>query len=176
MEQVSLPVRPVTQDAFAPFGDVVQIEGAEVRLINQGSTERFHDLAAIDVSDRGGRPIVSLFRGQPFAAPIEIAMMERHPLGSQLFYPLAPRPFLVAVALDDAGEPGEPEVFLCPPAVGVNYAKNTWHHPLLALGAVSDFLVIDRDGPGVNLEEHRYDRIEYRIDGADLSGAGSQYR
>ena len=36
-------------------------------------------------------------------------------------------------------------------------APNVWHHPLLALGRVSDFLVVDRDGPGANLEEARYD-------------------
>jgi ureidoglycolate lyase len=29
---------------------------------------------------------------------------------------------------------------------GVNYAKGTWHHPLLALQD-GDFLVVDRAGP-----------------------------
>jgi ureidoglycolate lyase len=29
---------------------------------------------------------------------------------------------------------------------------------LLALGHVSDFLVVDRDGPGINLEETHYQR------------------
>ena len=36
---------------------------------------------------------------------------------------------------------------------GVNYARNTWHHPLLVMDADSRFLVIDRKGPGNNLEE-----------------------
>jgi len=35
----------------------------------------------------------------------------------------------------------------------VNYRRNIWHHPLMAIGEVSDFLVVDRDGPGNNLEE-----------------------
>jgi ureidoglycolate lyase len=34
----------------------------------------------------------------------------------------------------------------------VNYAKDTWHHPLLALKQ-SDFIVIDRGGEGKNLVE-----------------------
>ena len=34
-----------------------------------------------------------------------------------------------------------------------HYAPGTWHHPLLALNAVSDFLVIDRSGPGNNCDE-----------------------
>jgi ureidoglycolate lyase len=36
---------------------------------------------------------------------------------------------------------------------GVNYAKGVWHHPLLALGRVSDFVVIDRGGDEPNCDE-----------------------
>jgi ureidoglycolate lyase len=164
MRTVPLTVQSLTKQAFAPFGDVVQTYGAELRMINQGSTERFHDLAKIDVSEKGGSAIVSLFRGQPFAPPIDIAMMERHPLGSQLFYPVSGRPFLAVVAPDEGGHPGEPTAFFCPPGTGVNYASNTWHHPLLSLEAVSDFIVVDRDGPGNNLEEYCYPDTRYRID------------
>lgn len=164
MKTVALAVRPVLKSEFAVFGDVVETQGAELRMINQGSTERFHDLASIDVSDEGGKAIVSLFRGQPFAPPIEIAMMERHPLGSQLFYPVSDSPFLAVVAPDEDGRPGVPVAFFCPAGIGVNYAKNTWHHPLLSLEEVSDFIVVDRDGPGNNLEEYDYPDTRYRID------------
>ena len=36
---------------------------------------------------------------------------------------------------------------------GVNYATGVWHHPLLALEGVCDFLVVDRAGPGPNCDE-----------------------
>ena len=36
---------------------------------------------------------------------------------------------------------------------GVNYARNVWHHPLLVMDADSRFIVVDRKGPGNNLEE-----------------------
>jgi ureidoglycolate lyase len=36
---------------------------------------------------------------------------------------------------------------------GVNYARNVWHHPLLVMDAGSRFLIIDRKGPGNNLDE-----------------------
>ncbi|TAH47498.1 MAG: ureidoglycolate lyase, partial [Betaproteobacteria bacterium] len=36
---------------------------------------------------------------------------------------------------------------------GVNYATGVWHHPLLALESVCDFLVLDRSGPGHNCDE-----------------------
>ena len=49
--------------------------------------------------------------------------------------------------------PDDLRAFLAQPGEGVNYAPGTWHHPLLALNEVSDFLVIDRSGPGNNCEE-----------------------
>ncbi|MHB8787670.1 MAG: ureidoglycolate lyase, partial [Thauera sp.] len=83
-----------------------------------------------------------------------VHMMERHPLASQAFIPMSGRPYLVVVA--PAGEaPGAEalKVFLARGDQGVNYATGVWHHPLLALGAVCDFIVIDRSGPGHNCDE-----------------------
>ena len=93
-----LPVEPLTRAAFAPFGDVIELEGARQIPINLGTTTRFHDLARIDVADGGGRPLVSLFRGQPRLLPFEVTMLERHPLGSQAFVPLTDKPYLVVAA------------------------------------------------------------------------------
>jgi len=84
-------------------------------------------------------------------------MMERHPFGSQCFVPLKGRPFLVVVAQDEGGRPGKPQVFLARGDQGVNYRVNTWHYPLMALEEQSDFLVVDRDGPGNNLEEYFFE-------------------
>jgi ureidoglycolate lyase len=156
-------LRPLIRDAFAPFGDVIDTVGAEQRLINGGTTTRYHDLAYVDVAAEDGRPLVSIFRGQPFALPVTITMMERHPLGSQAFVPLQRALFLVVVAPDESGRPGPPLVFLAADGQGVNYARNVWHHPLISLGAVSDFLVVDRGGPQPNLEEASYDR-PYRVE------------
>jgi ureidoglycolate lyase len=59
------------------------------------------------------------------------------------------------VAVAPAGEfdPAAVRVFRAEPHQGVNYAKGTWHHFLLALEAESDFLVVDRECPGDNLDE-----------------------
>ena len=150
---IDLTIRPLTAETFAPFGEVIEAEPSTMRLINGGTTERFHALFSPEVTGEEARVIVNVFRGQPRAFPYEIRMMERHPFGSQSFSPLSGRPFLVAVSLDEGGKPGEPQVFLAGPHQGVNYRRNTWHHPLMAIGEVSDFLVVDRDGPGNNLEE-----------------------
>ncbi|WAP69707.1 ureidoglycolate lyase [Jiella pelagia] len=147
--------RPLTKADFAPFGEVLEMAGARSFVINDGMATRFHDLARVDVAAGGGRPAISIFKAQPATLPLDIAMFERHPLASQAFYPLSGRSWLVVVASDDAGRPGEIEAFLASGTQGVNYARGVWHHPLLALGEISDFLVVDRVGNGDNLEETR---------------------
>ncbi len=145
---------PLTREAFAPFGDVIEVSAAATRyMINGGNTERFHDLASL-APGPDGRVIVSIFRGQPRPIPFEITMMERHPLGSQAFMPLSGRPYLVVVA-QATGTPDAADLaaFLAGPGQGVNYAPGVWHHPLLALEEISDFLVLDRAGPNPNCEE-----------------------
>ena len=149
----TLAIEPLTREAFAPFGDVIELEGAKQIPINLGTTIRYHDLANVDVTDEGGRTLVNLFRGQARELPFEVRMMERHPLGSQAFIPLNDKPYLVVVA--PVGELDESMIraFVTSGWQGVNYAKGVWHHPLLALGEVSDFIVVDRGGDGVNLNE-----------------------
>lgn len=148
-----LRVEALTKQAFAPFGDVIELEGAKQIPINLGTTIRFHDLAKIDIADESGRPLVNLFRGEPRSLPFEVKMLERHPLGSQAFVPLNDKPYLVVVA--PAGELDESKIraFVTSGWQGVNYAKGVWHHPLLALGEVTDFIVVDRGGDGLNLNE-----------------------
>lgn len=152
-----LAVEPLTRGGFAAFGDVIETAGAHHYAINQGTTERYHDLCNVDVASDGGTTLVNIFRGQVFACPIAISMMERHPLGSQAFIPLSKRPFLVVVAQPgSAGAPGALRAFLSTEGQGVNYHRNVWHHPLLSLEAISEFLVVDRGGPGDNLEEFHF--------------------
>ncbi|AOJ68550.1 MULTISPECIES: ureidoglycolate lyase [Burkholderia] len=149
----TLAIEPLTRAAFAPFGDVIETNGAKQIPINLGTTMRFHDLARIDVADEGGRPLVNLFRGQPRALPFEVTMLERHPLGSQAFIPLADRAYIVVVAPAGDLDPSKIRAFVTSGWQGVNYAKGVWHHPLIALGEVSDFVVVDRGGDGLNLNE-----------------------
>jgi ureidoglycolate lyase len=149
-----LKPEPLTRAAFAPFGEVIETAGAHHYPINENTTERFHDLARVDIGAEGGRPLINVFRGQPRPRPIAIRLMERHPLGSQAFYPLQDREYLVVVA--DPRERLTPQslrAFRASGRQGINYGRNVWHHPLLVLEPDHDFLVIDRGGAGENLEE-----------------------
>jgi ureidoglycolate lyase len=148
-------IQKLTREAFAAFGDVITTEGAYHFPINDDTAERFHDLAQIDVADGQGKPLVSLLRGQPRQLPLEVTTMERHPLGSQAFIPLSKSPYLVLVAPRGEFNPHALHAFLAHAGHGVNYTKGVWHHALVALYEVSDFIVIDRGGTGSNCEEVR---------------------
>lgn len=147
-----LRVEPLTREAFQPYGEVIEVASArEVRGINYGNTQRFHDLAGVEVGE--GKGLLSIFRSTPLPRPIGLKVMEVHPLGSQAFMPLSGRPYLVVVAGQGEFAVENLRVFLAGPQQGVNYHKGCWHHYSLALDEVSDFLVIDRDGPGDNCQE-----------------------
>ncbi|WP_159588557.1 ureidoglycolate lyase [Chelativorans xinjiangense] len=148
-----ITANPLTKQAFAPFGDIIETDGAESFLINEGKCRRFHDLARVEAIGENARVLVNIFRGQPYPLPLKLTMVERHPLGSQAFMPLSPRPFLVAVCPDEGGKPGTPQAFVARPGQGVNYHRNTWHAVLTPLGEEQDFLAVDRGGDGNNLEE-----------------------
>ena len=151
-----LSIEPLSRAAFAPFGQVIAIDGAEHFPINGGLTARYHDLAKVELGGVHPRPLISIFRGQPCALPLTLRLVERHPIGSQAFFPLSDRRFLVIVAPNEANAPGTPRVFLTAPGQGVNIAMNTWHGVLTPLEAPSDFIVIDRGGDGNNLEEFSF--------------------
>ena len=146
----------LSQDVFAEFGEVIETDGRLATEINYGQTLRFDDLATIDVAGQGGRTLLSIFRSKPVSLPFPVRVMEYHPLGSQAFMPLHNRPFLVAVA--PAAEHLDFKLiqgFFTNGEQGVNIHKGTWHHYQLSLDEISDYLVIDRSGPGNNRVEHR---------------------
>jgi ureidoglycolate lyase len=143
---------PLTAEAFAPFGRVIEASDDAVKLdINQGHAVRYDRLAEIDVADEEGTGAISLFRARPLAELV-LRVFERHPLGSQTFVPLSGSPYLVAVAPAGAFDAAKVRLFHAEAHQGVHYRKGVWHHFLLVLGE-SDFLVIDRAGPGDNCEE-----------------------
>ena len=151
----ALPLRaqPLTREAFAPFGEVLQCAGAMQFPINAGTTIRYHDLARIEALGSEARVLFSLFEGQAWHSPVQIRLLERHPLGSQAFFPLDGACMLIVVAapgeLDERGI----RAFISNGDQGINYAAGVWHHPLLCLRRAGRFVVIDRAGSGQNQEE-----------------------
>jgi ureidoglycolate lyase len=150
-----LPVAALTAEAFADFGQVIARRGRSSYAINEGSSQRYSDLAQLE-ADADGRLALSIFRAQARQAPFALGVMECHPLGSQAFMPLNGQAFLIVVStakpIADRPDPSLLQVFLSDGQQGINFRRGVWHHPLIAL-ADGDFLVADRLGPGENCEE-----------------------
>lgn len=158
MTDRAIILQSLTPEVFSPFGDVLETIGEPDKIINAGMCGRFHDLAHLDFTGKDARAGISLFRSRTRTLPYTLDMMERHPLGSQAFMPMSADAFMVIVAPDDAGKPGNPLAFLTSPGQGVNYHRNTWHGVLTPLIDNALFAVVDRIGEGNNLEEFTFDQ------------------
>jgi ureidoglycolate lyase len=158
MHEPAIMIQPLTRESFAPFGDVIESEGRDHFPINQGLTQRFHALSLTQMGGENGAVGLSIFHNLlATPVPFKIEMLERHPLGSQSFVPLAGQKFLIVVAHPfDQAHPDEQRIsaFISNGQQGVTYHQGVWHHPLITLEANSDFLVIDRIGEGHNCDIH----------------------
>ena len=154
---LDISIHPLTEDAFAPFGDIITLKDAPDKLINQGLCGRHHDLAALDFGP-DGRAGISLFNATPRSLPYRLELVERHPEGSQAFLPMTQNPFLVIVAPDNDGVPGKPLAFRTAPGQGINFYCNIWHGVLTPLFAPGLFAVVDRIGTSTNLEEYWFEK------------------
>ena len=163
-----LRAKLLNAEEFSPYGQVIEKPGSNNFPINNGKCIRHHALAHADVIGEGAETIISIFSGQPYALPHTVDLVERHPLGSQAFYPLGRNPWLIIVCDDDEGRPVNPSCFLASPDQGVNLNRNTWHSVLTPLIEAGDFLVVDRGGPGDNLEEYHFEEEQKFVVNADL--------
>jgi len=147
-----ITARPLTKAAFASFGEVIETDNLSPIEINKGYALRFTDLASVEITGERGRVGISIFEGKPRTLPLQLDLLERHPLGTQAFIPLSEDPFVIVVAKQTPATAADLEAFVTNGRQGVSYRRNAWHHPLLAL-VPQRFAVIDRLGSGDNLEE-----------------------
>ena len=150
MEIIITP-KPITKENFSKFGDMITTDDLKSIEINNGYAKRFDGIANLNTSKDNGETTISIFTASKREFPMKIAMMEKHPLGSQAFIPMKETTFLVLVAPQDK-KPNlnKIESFIIPPGVGINYNPGTWHFPLIATEDMN-FLVVDRKGSGNNL-------------------------
>ena len=151
----AIKAKPLTAEAFAPFGDVLEVRGAPDKMINADWCGRYHDKATMDFGP-DGRAGISIFDAKPRALPYTLDLVERHPEGSQAFLPMHANPWLVIVA-EAGATPGTVRAFLAAPGQGVNFHRGTWHGVLTPLHEPGLFAVVDRIGETTNLEEFQLD-------------------
>jgi ureidoglycolate lyase len=158
---ITIQAEHITDKAFAPFGELISCQGATTFDCNQGRAVRYHDLAkCIDVADMGGKAGLSIYKSIASPMPFLIEVMERHPLGTQIFLPMTTDPgtrFLVAVAPPGDLDLTKVKAFVISGQQGVNYFKGVWHLPIVALDKPIDFVTVDRIGDGNNCDEVKFD-------------------
>lgn len=98
-----LPILPLTPEAFAPFGKVIQAyadhnaapRGTKITPANQGTASKFHKLALVSSSyaeGDGATAGISVYRCDPLPSGgnsgWEVKVLERHPFTTQAFIPM----------------------------------------------------------------------------------------
>ena len=149
---ITISPKKITKENFAKFGELISTSDISPISINNGYAKRFDGIANLDTSKNNGETTISIFSALKRTFPMNIDMMEQHPLGSQAFIPMKETTFLSFVAPNgEKPDLDKIEAFIIPPGLGVNYKTGTWHFPLIATEDMN-FLVVDRKGSGDNLK------------------------
>jgi len=151
-QSASVRLQSLTAQGFAPYGQVLQLDAAGQRAINQGTSSRLNLLAGLDLHGAKGQAVLAVFHAKAQSPRTPCQMLERHNWGSQSFVPLLGARCRLWVATGDA----TPDLntlacFEVSGQQGFTLNKGVWHHPLMALEA-SSFLVIEREGPQEDCE------------------------
>jgi ureidoglycolate lyase len=157
MTEIVLQAKPLTRERFMPYGEVIEASKVQGSGMNDARFDRFDNLCDVDIVD--GQVSVSIVLSRVASLlPYRIDMVERHPLGSQAFVPLAPcRMFVVVGPPTESIDPADLRAFETNGKQGINYRRGAWHMPLIALESGQKFLVIDRAGDGPNCDQHVLD-------------------
>lgn len=148
---------PLTQAAFAPFGQVLEADGPPDRLVNRGRCARYDDRASLDFS--GARAAVSVLQAEAREVPYQLNMVERHPHGTQTYIPMTHEPYLVMVSLPgEDGAPGRPQAFRAAPGQGVHYHRGTWRSVLTPIAEPGLFALIDQAGGPTGVQEYWFEK------------------
>ncbi len=166
MRKITLKLQPLTSESFSPFGDVIEVSGAKHFSINEGTIERYHDLADVDLgSSDDAKALISIASCNTVShLPYSLPLLERHPLGSQAFIPTDNTPLVVAVApVGESIDISEIQAFISDGSQGINYKRGVWHMPLIAMNKQQQFIIVDRGGSGNNCDEYRFENTEIQL-------------
>ncbi|CCM01502.1 uncharacterized protein FIBRA_03556 [Fibroporia radiculosa] len=162
---------PLTAEAFAPFGQVVQAyddvnavpapRTTRVTDANQGTAKKFHKLAPIAASyppGTGATAGLSVYRCQPTkihpGGRVPVTVLERHPYTNQAFIPMGSSEelrdpasrYLVVVAKnggDDRPDMKSLRAFVASAGQGIVYNTGVWHQPMTVLDKPMDLTCVE---------------------------------
>lgn len=133
---MTLTVRPLNADAFAPFGTVFSAGVGRVKTIRDGAVRLTFCDASLDHNSSATLPAVDLYEVAASRRPLTLARIERHPFSTQVFVPMQAVRWLVVVWSEHVVEPA---AFVAGPRQAIAYAPSVWHHGIVALDAPAIF-------------------------------------
>ena len=149
---MNLQTKKISKDNFSKFGQLISTQGIESQNINEETTKSFYDLVNIEIYGDDKQCRVNIFKSIKRIFPLEINMLENHPLSSQAFIPLQKTNFIVVVApVSDKPDLNLIEAFHVSPEEGINFKPKVWHFPLIATEN-SNYLTIDKKDSENNIE------------------------
>ena len=129
--------QPLTREAFAPFGDIIDMPTTAGRF--------YYDDALGNLRTGAGPSLSVALKAPTPDRPLTSDMLERHEFSSQTFIPVDVGRWLIVVAPHAAqGGPDAKRKALAAivdGSVGVTYKANTWHHGLTTLDKPGSFAV-----------------------------------
>ena len=82
-QSASVRLQSLTAEAFAPYGQVLQLDAAGQRAINQGTSSRLDLLADLDLHGANGQAVLAVFHAKAQSPRTPCQMLERHNWGSK---------------------------------------------------------------------------------------------
>ncbi len=153
---MNLQIKKISKENFSKYGQLVSTKDIDSQNINEETTKSFYDLVNIEIYGDDKKCRVNIFKSIKRNFPLEINMLENHPLSSQAFIPLQKTNFIVVVApISNEPDINLIETFLISPEEGINFRPKVWHFPLIATEN-SNFLTIDKKDSANNLEIYNF--------------------
>ncbi len=133
---MKIKLEPLTQERFAPFGQVLDLPAEPGRADYSNHLENRRADARV------------CFRTSKTAAstlPLKTSTMERHAHSSQAFVPVEGGQYIVMVAphgVDGGPDMTAARAFLAEPHQGINYKADVWHHPMTVIDQPATFTTV----------------------------------
>ena len=149
---MNLQINKISKNNFSRYGQLITTQNMLSQEINEETTKSFYDLVDIEIYGEDKECRINIFKATKRIFPLEINMLENHPLSSQAFIPLQKTNFIVVVApVSEKPDINSIEAFQVSPEESINFKPKVWHFPLIA-SENSNFLTIDKKDSENNLE------------------------
>ena len=157
---MKLNFKEITKENFSLYGDLITTRNKISEDINKNTTQSFFDLANIEILGEDNSARLNIFNANKRIFPLNIDMLEMHPLSSQVFLPMSKIDFIVMVApIDIKPDLNKIEIFKVSNGDGVNFKSGVWHFPLISTQD-AQFITIDKKDAEKNIDIYKFTKSE----------------